>query len=56
MFSFIIPGDATGSSKRLSVSKVVSYECKQSEKTITLVSVISPRGKVRISRPTREMR
>lgn len=41
MSSFIILGDATGSSKRLNISRVVSYVCKQSEKTITLVSVIS---------------
>lgn len=34
-FLFFIPGDATRSSKRLSISKVLSYECKQSVKTIT---------------------
>lgn len=44
-FLFFIPSDATRSSKRLSISKVISYECKQSVKTITFNfdSVISLR-------------
>lgn len=56
-FSFIIPGDATRSSKRLSISKVISYECKRSVKTITFKfgSVFSPREFIRsVSRPSRE--
>lgn len=57
VFSFFIPGDATRSSKRLSISKVISYECKQSVKTITFKFglVFSPREFVRsVSRPSGE--
>lgn len=56
-FPFIIPGDATRSSKRLSISKVISYEYKQSVKTITFKfgSVFSLREFLRfLSRPSRE--